>query len=141
MASLRMGLLIVWPWVAACLSACSPGEPGRLKPETVIQPHPDPVVMGTVTRADPVYRTLRLQNLSDRPITVQVVEVSCECVSMAPVPLTIESSRVGELIVEFDPREDPGFRGKLGVMATGRDREGRALFQTRVDVEVANEMP
>jgi hypothetical protein len=125
-----------WLAVAAGLSACTPEGPRRAPVETVIQPTPDPVDLGIVAGTNPVQRAIRLHNSSSRPITVQSVEVSCECVSFAPVPLTIEAGRTAQLVAQFDPREDPDFRGKLGVIVRGLDREGRILFRTLARIDV-----
>jgi len=42
------------------------------------------------------------------------------------------------LSVEFDPSEEPKFRGSLAVEVRGVDAGGQTRFETRIDITVAN---
>ena len=98
--------------------------------------NPDPVDLGIIEQGESAEASVVLENSRSEPVVLDRVKTSCPCVRFTPASVTVGAGETAALTVTFDPLSDPEFVGGLGVEATGYDSRGRALFKTRVDLEV-----
>jgi hypothetical protein len=93
------------------------------------------VGIGQEARAD-----LTLANPGSQALTIERVETSCSCLTIAPRSIRIAPGESKTLSLEFDPSEEPDFRGGLSIDVTGFAAGGVA-FHTRAKLEVRTEAP
>ncbi|HWE39480.1 MAG TPA: DUF1573 domain-containing protein [Isosphaeraceae bacterium] len=99
---------------------------------------PESLPLGTLAPGESARGILTLRNRRSEPLTVARVETTCPCIRLAPVPVTVAPNGEAMLRVEYDPSDQPDFRGELGVEVKGLDEVGQLIFETRVLVEVAS---
>jgi len=101
-------------------------------------PSPNPINLGTIKRGQTARATATLQNPGSSPIHVDRVEASCPCVQVKMDHLHVTPGEDATVTVEFDPAEEPDFRGSLAVEYTGRSPDGLVVLRGRVDLRVAD---
>jgi hypothetical protein len=75
-------------------------------------------------------------NRGAMPVSVARIDVSCPCVRINPGSFVVGPGGTTELEVEFDPRDEPKFRGALAVSVDGRSASNDCVFRGIVDVTV-----
>jgi len=96
---------------------------------------PDPVDLGVLPPRESAQATISLRNRGPHPLRVQRIETSGPCLTTTPGPIWIGRGECKVLAVEFDPSEEPDFRGRLAIDVTGYDGDVVA-FHTLVELEV-----
>ena len=124
--------------LASCWMGCSP-EPDASGsvPEGGLTWSPGALSLGTLAPGRSAGGSVEIANGRDEAVTLARFATSCPCVSISPASLELGPKGRGSVEVRFDPREEPEFRGRLGVTVEGFDGRGVRLIQSRVDLVVA----
>jgi hypothetical protein len=142
MLSATAGVVAAWSAVAMPLENGSPtrnltsGERGGLPLEI----SPDPISLGTLDPGQSAIAKLTLRNSGPHPVIVSRAQTGCPCLNVAGQTAYIGPGQAVNLTVEFDPTEDPDFRGRLSIDVFGRDQPGKIVFQTHVRLEVRDQL-
>lgn len=80
--------------------------------------------------------SLVLQNQSQNLIEIHTVETSCPCVRPSIERINVEPGETVTIKIQFDPAEEPEFRGRLAVEYVCRNEAKQVVFSTTVDIEV-----
>ncbi|MGC8642478.1 MAG: DUF1573 domain-containing protein [Isosphaeraceae bacterium] len=99
---------------------------------------PDPIDFGVIRWARVPRAPLSLRNVRSDPLTIDRIETSCECVSVAPVPVEIGPRQTRVVSVSFDPSSEPGFEGGLAVRLTAYLSGGEVAFRTTVNARLCH---
>ena len=99
---------------------------------------PNPIPLGVVKPGQVRVAEYAVFNPSAAPLTVEQVETSSRAVKSLSGPIRVEPAESRAFAIEFDPSDDPKFRGGLNVEILGRGGGG-TLFKTYLAVEVAGE--
>lgn len=136
---------LAWALPALGPIACTPTD---ASPRTLQAPppsqsaplivSPEALSLGTLAPGESGRGTLTLRNRRSEPMTVARVATTCPCIRLAPLPLTVAPNGEATLQIEFDPSDQPDFRGALGVEIQGLDAGGQTLFKTKVLLQVAS---
>jgi len=100
---------------------------------------PDPISLGILTPGHAGGARYTVFNPATVTLTLERIETSCPCVKTSDGPIRIEPGEVKTLAIEFDPFDDPKFRGGLNVEMSGRGAGDVTLFRTHVVLEVIGE--
>jgi hypothetical protein len=73
------------------------------------------VELGTVAGDSSNSRTVTIRNPTGKSIRVDSFSASCECTSVAGLPVEVPSNGKQEITVTTDLSKEPGFSGGLGV--------------------------
>jgi hypothetical protein len=139
-ASLPVGFVLI---VAGLVAARSSRLESIRRPSTdtlfPLESSPNPLLLGSLRPGHAASGEISLRNPAREPITIERIETSCPCLSIAPALLEIGPGRSATLIVRFNPAEDPDFRGSLSIEVTGLGTDGAVVFRTHVRLTVAGE--
>jgi len=80
-----------------------------------------------------------LHNGTAKAVVVARIESSYPCIRLTPGSTRVEPDGDAEVEVQFDPAQEPDYRGALGVDLTGRDPAGAVVFRCRVDVTISED--
>jgi hypothetical protein len=105
-------------------------------PQLPLKISPDPISLGTLDPGRSAVAKLTLRNSGSDPVIVARVETSCPCLTVAEQSTEIGPGQAADLTMEFDPADDPDFRGGLSIDVIGRDPLGGIVFRTRAQIEV-----
>ncbi|MHB1557825.1 MAG: DUF1573 domain-containing protein [Isosphaeraceae bacterium] len=97
---------------------------------------PNPVELEILGPGQSARREISVRNSSSRPVAVERIDTTCPCIQVSPGSFAVGAGETRFLTVRFDPSHDPEFRGGLSVVVTGFDESERAIFCTRVDLEI-----
>ncbi len=100
---------------------------------------PDPLSLGELRPGVPAGAQMVLRNPSARPVSVGGIETSCPCLRVRPVSMVIPPGESTVLTVEFDPTNNPDFRGGISITVIGVSEAGEKAFQTCVNFELRPE--
>ena len=95
------------------------------------------IFLGKLRPGQRVSKKMLVENLSSKAIIVARMETSCTCITITPCPARIEPHDSTEFTVEYDPFEEPDFRGRLSIEYSAKDDGGNILFLGHIGVEVA----
>jgi Protein of unknown function (DUF1573) len=113
------------------------GQPSRFPRSSIpLKVSPEYPSLGTSVCGRQLAGEIRLSNAGPKSVLVNRVETSCPCLTAKSVPLEIDPGKSAVLALQFDPREDPGFRGRLAISVNGYTVQDEIAFDTRVRVEV-----
>ena len=125
------------------LGGCSPAavpssiEEGIVLPLTSEPESPTKIDLGEMDASRRIERSLQLENRSRAPVTITRIDASCDCVSFQGALAALEPNQSTQATVVVDLRNDPDFKGLLGVEATGLDASGRQVFAAVICTRVA----
>jgi Protein of unknown function (DUF1573) len=134
---------------AAAFFGCAPNradqDSSRSYPKNPVGPSvadsltvsPNLIVLGDLPAGHCAGATVVLTNGDDEPVDVKRIESSCPCLSTSPASLRVEARGKAALRVEFDPRSEPDFHGKLMIYLTGFDAAGGTAFRCRAYISVS----
>lgn len=97
---------------------------------------PDPIALGTLAPGESARSTVTLRNPTSEAVSVERIETSCPCILVSPTSIVVGSGESSALTIEFDPTDEPEFRGGLSVNVVGKEATGRVALRGRVEVEV-----
>jgi hypothetical protein len=132
------GVVAAWPTVVMPLVRGTPPRnlPSAERGGCPLAISPDPISLGTLDPGQSASAKLTLRNSGQCPVTVATVHTSCPCINVSGQPAYIGPGLTVSLTVEFDPAQEPDFRGGLSIDVFGRDPPGELVFQTHVRLEV-----
>jgi len=113
--------------LAGC-GECAPTEAALAKPESFVL---DSVRCGEQMRAE-----VLVKNRCPQSCSVVTWRTSCDCLSIEPARLALESAEATRLTCALDFSDDPDFAGDLGIQVEGLDAIGSVIlaFELRVSV-------
>jgi hypothetical protein len=71
--------------------------------------------LGSVHQGVTLRRTLIVENCTAEPVKIDIFESSCECITLRDCAATIGRGDCAAFQLVFDSRNEPPFRGVLGV--------------------------
>lgn len=99
--------------------------------------NPTPVSLGVLMKGQKAKSAITLTNHGTSTLMIDSIETSCPCLTTAPSSICLGPGEGKILAVEFDPSDEPEFRGRLSVDITGY-ANGVVAFRTRANLEVRN---
>jgi hypothetical protein len=84
-------------------------------------------------------KTITICNGSVERLIISHFAASCPCISIEPDSLDIAPNFAAEIVVRFDPSEEPNFRGKLTVRVEGKDFHNKESFGFNAAVIVSDD--
>jgi hypothetical protein len=106
--------------------------PVRINPD-----EPTQIDLGDMDVSRRIERSVLLKNIGNSPVSIARVDANCECVSVVGALVTIQPDQTASATLAVDLRDDPEFKGSLGVPTTGIDESGRPVFTAVVRTRVA----
>lgn len=100
------------------------------------------IELGRVPMGSAHTRQVILNNGTDGPIRIDRFETSCECTSVAGLPVEIPAGEKRKLTITTDLAKDPNFTGGLAIkveLRAGEDVKG--IVEIRCDVTAADQKP
>jgi len=101
-----------------------------------LQLKPQPLTLGRQTRSTIGVRHFEVQNVTKETITLASISTSCSCISATNLPLKLESNQKTSLTLQFNPKDEPDFVGRLAVDLVGRRPDGSIVFRESLAVQV-----
>jgi hypothetical protein len=95
-----------------------------------------PVDLGSLAPGQRASATLRVLNVSGTEVFLADVKTSCPCVHVIAKAEALLPQRATDIQAEFDPSEEPDFRGTLMVDVTGRSKNGVVVLHAYIKVTV-----
>jgi hypothetical protein len=92
--------------------------------------------LGTVQRGERIRKTIVIANATSEPATIDHFEISCDCLTITPVPIDIRAAAEKRLEFAIDETHENSFVGDLGIEVRGFNG-ARLVLNARVDVTVA----
>ncbi len=80
---------------------------------------------------------LKVTNPINRSISINRFDVSCPCLRVVDrLPLSVPARASHTITLEFNPNDEPDFRGALSIALKGFDATNVEVFETTVNLEV-----
>lgn len=89
--------------------------------------YPDRVDFGTVEAGSEVMARVTLTNKTPRPRTIALFRSSCSCLEVHPPSVSVPSHGTASLDLRFDTVKQPGATGRVRILISGMDEDGRAI--------------
>jgi hypothetical protein len=98
-----------------------------------------PLHLGEVPAGGRKQREFWLTNRTGSPVEVAKIESGCDCLTIdLPDRVVSPAQKVaGRLLLDL--RQEPRFRGRLGIDVKGKDKSAQVVFALVVNVSVGSE--
>lgn len=93
--------------------------------------------LGPVGGGSLIKKDVSIRNALARPVTVDRMKASCDCLTALPGTFTLGPG--GRLTLDLS--DEPLFRGLLSMEVTGLERRGGVVFRTTVNASVSCAVP
>jgi hypothetical protein len=97
------------------------------------------VDLGTLRPGQSAQATITLRNTSEKPVIVDRIETSCECLELSHTTLTLPRWSSVSFRVDFDAASAADFSGNLRIRINGLSETGSEVFTVEVTLTVAQE--
>ena len=117
-------------------------EPAAIKYLAKIDP--DPIEFGFLRPGECAGLKASITNNLDNELVVERFQTSCPCVQIRmddELPAILGPKDVRAITIEFDPKDEPDFRGGLSVQLLVWSSDARCACRARVLVTVTREPP
>lgn len=102
---------------------------------------PDPIALGVLTPGHSAQTTVTIRNQTSEAVMVRRFETTCPCILVTPVPIRVGPRGTASLVVTFDPKAEPDFRGSLSVDVVGYADDGGRVLRATADIDVRRLAP
>lgn len=139
--SARLGLFLAASTCFIVVGRCAPAlaEPGQ--PTVIIADSSREthlrIELGCIRRGGTARQTLVVANGSTTPALLARITTTCECLSVEPLPISLEPGGRQTIAIACDFSDDPDFTGSLAIEVALLDSSGttRCAFTTALRVE------
>jgi hypothetical protein len=128
----KLSALVCALGLSSCGQEIAPPRETERSPLKIV---PNPVNLGLLQPGSSAQRPLVVNNPGLRSVSVRRIESSCPCIRVEPGRLELLARAGQDLMVTFDPTEEPDFRGGLLVEVGFFDENDRRLATAQIQVE------
>lgn len=130
--------------VAGCSSSVARSSVDTDRDETIVRLTFDPesptqIDVGNMSDSRRIEKGFVIENRCNERIKIAHMKTSCDCLTFEGVEAPLDPKEIARATLVVDLRDDPDFRGSLGINATGYDARGRTVFAAVVCTRVARQ--
>lgn len=108
-------------------SCRQPSDATPSAPSSMMTVTPSRVNLGNIPQGRVSFQAVLLRNSAQRPIEVTRWQTSCECISVMPDAVRLNSGEEEYVEIRCDPSHNPEFVGDLGVQVVGYAAGGECV--------------